>query len=193
VVRGSFRDRREFLEIIWIARGGLNTTSLDRLGEPREGTTPFEPRAIDDPERTRLNALTLQGLGELSFSQWRRRMRGLDSGDLDLLVEVIEEVSGGGEVRAKAPKVWAVYSFARIMRTLRKASEEGRKWVPISDYVHILQLRRTCPGISNREIARALGTSEGRIRRLDTKAKHLGVTDRNHDATRLAQIVTRTR
>lgn len=175
-------DKQEFRELLWIAQGGQEPVSLELLSE--QGG---DPEDIAEDEDYLWHSVR-RGLKELPSYEWAKKLRGLESSTISVLVWILEEKEVEAAKVAGKNRYRAVYSMARLMRTMRAAAEQEKKFVCISDYIHVLDLRATY-GLSTRKIAGILDIDESKIRRWDKRAKRLGVTRHNLDEEKLRQIV----
>ncbi len=170
-------DPKELRELLWIARGGLDPVSLEKLREAGQ-----EPEDVEDVrQRAHLRAGMLHWLTSLSFDELSRKFADLDPETLELVREIIDEVADDAVKDTGKQKLMAAY--------LKVAAKEGREFVKISDYLHIMDLRAVHPNVSTRALARMLKKSETTIRRWDKRAKELGVTREDWDLERIKQIV----
>jgi hypothetical protein len=179
-------SREEFKEAVWIFRGGLEPLPLETCRDEPEDTE-------DAAQQVQLRAEVLQLLTALTPDERRKQICALDYDTLDLLVEILEENEDDYIKATNFNKVRGVQVTARVVRSLKAAAERNSKFVRVSDYLHVMDIRYQGAAlrhpVSTRAIARLLGESESKIRRWDKRAKKLGVTPDDWDFERLQQIV----
>jgi len=180
----------------WVARqGGLDIFNVASLDELRENKDYVHEEVVENEEDYAWHTIK-HGLANMHSDQWAVKMGAPSAGQLALLVELLEDYEEDAVKNVGKDRFYSVRTYTRVMGRLTIAVEQGKKFVRVSDYLHVMWLRELArigeishSAVSDRALGKRFGVDGKTIAAWDKRAKELHVTPSVLDSERLRQIM----